>query len=124
MKQIAIRKHYSYFMTNTSEIQKGVFDEKMERLDAEIAELLNKYDLKLISYAMRFIQLEKMSVSHCEKCENIMINRDKNPTGFSSGDATNFYADLDFVIYDGGTHEGKNLCMECLPTSHRWGYFS
>ncbi|NOU22525.1 MAG: hypothetical protein HOO93_12225 [Methyloglobulus sp.] len=124
MKQIAIRKHYSYFMTNTSEIEECVFDEKMEKLDVEVAELLSKYDLKLISQATRFIQLEKMSVSLCEKCENLMINRDKNPAGFSSGDAINFYADLDFVIFDGGTHEGKNLCMECLPISHRWGYFS
>jgi hypothetical protein len=124
MKQIAIRKHYSYFITNTSEIKDCVFDEKMDSLDAEITELFSKYDLKLISHITRFIQLEKMSVSLCEKCENLMVNRDKNPARFGSGDDTSFYADLDFVIYDGGTHEGKNLCMECLPISHRWGYFS
>ena len=54
-----------------------------------------------------------------------MINRDKNPTRFNKED---IWADLDTdyngVIWDGGTHEGKELCMECLPIEHRWGYFS
>ena len=32
--------------------------------------------------------------------------------------------DYNFVVWDGGTYKGKELCMECLPIEHRWGYSS
>jgi len=50
-----------------------------------------------------------------------MVNRDQNPTKF---DNNVLYQDLTWVVLEGGTHEGKSLCEECLPTNHRWGHFS
>ncbi|NJN45603.1 MAG: hypothetical protein HC808_02925 [Candidatus Competibacteraceae bacterium] len=121
MKQIAIRKHFSYFVTDSKEIESGSFDEKLESLDEEMNSLLKKYDLTLVEYETRFIPMEKMSLFHCEKCNHLMINRDLNPAKF---DGNELYSDLAFVVLDGGTHEGMNLCEECLPISHRWGHFS
>ncbi len=121
MKHVALRKHYSYFLTDSNEIENNVFDAKLDQFDEEFRELLKKYDLSWISLKGLFIPMEKMSVFHCGQCKNLMINRDLNPAGF---DDNNLFDDLDLVIYDGGTFEGKNLCQECFPTSHRWGYFS
>jgi hypothetical protein len=50
-----------------------------------------------------------------------MVNRDKNPAGFSDNELA---IEIDHVIYDGGEHEGKKLCEECLPYTHRWGHHS
>jgi len=116
---------YSYFETSSQEIDGCTFDNKLERLDEELKTLLAKYGLKFINHDMRFLPLQKMAAKKCDGCENLMINRDKNPTRF---DKDNLWIDLDsnynFVVLDGGTHEGKELCMECLPIEHRWGYFS
>lgn len=125
MKQFAIRRLYSYFETDTQDIENNTFDQKLELLDEEIKALLLKYGLKTIAHDMRFVQMEKMSVKQCDQCENLMINRDKNPMRFNK---ESLWIDLDtdynFVIWDGGTHNGKELCMECLPIEHRWGYVS
>lgn len=121
MKQIAIRKHYSYFLTDSNEIEGNVIDAEMDQFDVELRVLLEKYNLALIHHETRFIPMDKMSVCHCSKCNNWMINRDKNPTGFDERETFN---DLEYVIYDGGTYEDKELCEECLPISHRWGHFS
>lgn len=125
MKQYAIRRLYSYFEVSSKDIENGAFDEKLEELDVELKALLEKYGLKNLGQDTRFIPRNKMSAMQCENCENLMINRDKNPARFNKGD---LWIDLDndynSVIWDGGTHEGKDLCMECLPIEHRWGYFS
>lgn len=125
MKRYAIRRLYSYFETTEDEITSNVFDEKLDFLDKEIKLLLEKYGLKYISQDMRFIASHKMSVIQCNQCENLMLNRDKNPMRFNK---EQLWIDLDtdynFVIWDGGTYEGKELCMECLPIEHRWGYSS
>jgi hypothetical protein len=121
MKHIAIWKYFSCFETNSEEIEACVFDEKMERLESEVRALLEKYDLKLLAQEGRFIPMSKMSTCYCESCGHLMINRDKNPARF---DGSPLYADLEFVIRDGGIHEGQTLCQECLPVSHRWGLFS
>jgi hypothetical protein len=121
MKQIAIRKHFSYFTTTSSEINGCVFDEKIEKFDEEFHELLKKYGFTSLAHETRFIPIEKMSLCYCEKCNELMVNRDKNPTRF---DRDEFYNDLAYIILDGGIHEGKELCQECLPVTHRWGLFS
>ena len=125
MKRYAIRRLYSYFETTEKEIEEGEFDTKLERLDDEIKKLFEKYDLNYISQDMRFINLKKMSVGKCDQCKNLMLNRDKNPARFNKEDLwIDLDCDYNFVIWDGGTYEGKDLCMECLPVEHRWGYFS
>ncbi len=121
MKQLAIRKHYSCFSTNSSEIDECLFDEKMAQLDEELRVIFKKYGLSLLQHETRFIPFKKMSLCYCEECNQLMINRDKNPCRF---DGDWLYSDLRFVVLDGGTHEGKELCEECLPLSHRWGHFS
>ena len=125
MKRYAIQRLYSYFETTEKEIEEGEFDTKLERLDDEIKKLFEKYDLNYISQDMRFINLKKMSVGKCDQCKNLMLNRDKNPARFNKEDLwIDLDCDYNFVIWDGGTYEGKDLCMECLPVEHRWGYFS
>ena len=125
MKRYAIRRLYSYFETTEKEIEEGEFDTKLGRLDDEIKKLFEKYDLNYISQDMRFINLKKMSVGKCDQCKNLMLNRDKNPARFNKEDLwIDLDCDYNFVIWDGGTYEGKDLCMECLPVEHRWGYFS
>lgn len=125
MKRYAIRRLYSYFETTEKEIEEGEFDTKLEMLDDEIKKLFEKYDLNYISQDMRFINLKKMSVGKCDQCKNLMLNRDKNPARFNKEDLwIDLDCDYNFVIWDGGTYEGKDLCMECLPVEHRWGYFS
>ncbi|MCU7930965.1 MAG: hypothetical protein KZQ90_09200 [Candidatus Thiodiazotropha sp. (ex Codakia rugifera)] len=125
MKQFAIRRLYSYFETTSEEIENCSFDENLEALDNELKVVLAKYGLKLINHDIRFLPMEKMSARKCARCENLMINRDKNPARFNKED---LWIDLDTdyngVTWDGGTHEGKELCMGCLPIEHRWGYFS
>ena len=124
MKHYAIRRLYSYFETTAEQIKEGEFDGKLQRLDDEIKLLFEKYEVNYICDDTRFINLKKMSVGKCENCDNLMLNRDLNPMGFNK---EGLYIDLDCdyncVIWDGGTHEGKNLCMECLPIDHRWGLF-
>lgn len=73
MKKYAVRRHYSYFETNSEEVDKGVFDEKLESFDQEFKALLEKYDLSFISNDTRFIAVQKMSATKCEKCGNLMI---------------------------------------------------
>ena len=125
MKQFAIRRFYSYFETSSEEIDGNSFDEKLEKLDEEIKTLLSKYGLELLSHDTRFVPIEKMSAAKCEQCGNLMINRDKNPARFNKEDLwIDLDSDYNSVIWDGGTHEGKELCMVCLPLEHRWGYCS
>ena len=125
MKNYAIRRLYSYFEITTQDIGDGKFDEKLQQLDDEIKVLFEKYGLNYISQDTRFLNLKKMAVSKCEQCENLMLNRDINPMRFNREDLwVDLDCDYNCVIWDGGTHEGKNLCMECLPIEHRWGYHS
>ncbi|MDO6388476.1 hypothetical protein [Uliginosibacterium sp. 31-12] len=121
MKHIAIWKYFSSFETTSEEIDSSAFDNKLEQVESEIRALLSKHGLKLLSQEGRFIPMEKMSTCYCDSCGHLMINRDENPARF---DGSPLYADLEFVILDGGNHEGRSLCQECLPISHRWGLFS
>ncbi|MBU2712308.1 hypothetical protein [Zooshikella harenae] len=125
MKQFAIRRFYSYFETNSEEIENCSFDEKLTAFDNELEKLLERYDLKLLNIDTRFIPQKKMSATKCEQCDNLMVNRDKNPARFNKEDLwIDLDSDYNGIVWDGGTFEGKDLCMECLPLEHRWGYFS
>jgi len=121
MKHLAIKKYYTSFSIDSVEIENNVSSEQIESLDKELDELFKKYNMTLLEHDTRFIPIEKMSLSYCEKCNHLMINRDKNPTKF---DGDEFYSDLGFIILNGGTDNGMDLCEECLPISHRWGHFS
>lgn len=121
MEQIAIRKHFSYFKTTSEEIDNSVFDERLEHLDAELKDLFKKYGVDLIESETLFLPIKKLSIYHCEQCGHLMVNRDQNPTRFDNNE---LYDNLEYVVFNGGTHDGKNLCEECLPPTHRWGHNS
>lgn len=121
MKHIAIQKIFSFFYIESKEIESTEFEEKLTALDQEIKILLKKYGLEKAETCTSFFGLEKYSICKCENCQHLMVNRDKNPTGFSGNDLAH---EIDFIIYDGGVHNGKILCEECLPLTHRWGLHS
>jgi hypothetical protein len=121
MKKIAIRKNFSYFYTNSIEIASGGFDDKLEALDLEMKALLKKYGIEGGLGHTTFYGLEKYSICNCEQCGHLMVNRDQNPAGFSGNELV---AEIEYLIYDGGELEGKKLCEECLPFTHRWGHHS
>jgi hypothetical protein len=125
MKTFAIRRTYSYIEINSSEVNEDSFDQKLEELDSDIKTLHDNHGVNFICTDTRFISSDKMSVRVCESCQNLMINRDKNPAGFDSDSLwKDAVQDTTLFILNGGTHAGKELCMECLPPSHRWGLFS
>lgn len=118
MKQIAIRKNFSYFLTDSDEIESDVVRERLEALDREMSALFKKYGVEVADGYTTFYSFEKYSICNCKKCDHIMVNRDKNPAGFSRDELTH---EIELVIYDGGEFEGQELCEECLPFTHRWG---
>ncbi len=121
MKHIAIRKMFSYFYTTSEEIDTGEFDDKLYELNKEIKKLLSKYGLQSAGDCTSFYGMKKYSITHCDKCGHLMADRDLNPIGFSSNELAE---DIEYVIYNGGQHEGKTLCENCLPLTHRWGLHS
>lgn len=123
MKQFAIKRLYSYFETTSQEIKDDIFDEKIAAFDEELRALLEKYDLRYICDDTRFITAQQMSVQKCEQCNNLMLNRDKNSMRFNKEDLwIDLDTDYNFIIWDGGSYEDRELCMDCLPIGHRWGY--
>lgn len=121
MKQIAIKRTFSFYFTNSDETNSGVLDQKYEKLHHEMIELFEKYDVQMAESCTSYYGVEKYSIEHCESCQKLMINRDKNPAGFGNSE---FVEDAKFTIINGGILDGKNLCEECLPINHRWGLHS
>jgi hypothetical protein len=121
MKEIAIRKTLSYFFTDSEEIKSCAFDEKLEKLHEEMVLLFEKYDISMGDTCTHFVGMEKFSICNCDSCGNLMMNRDKNPNGFGNDE---IYCDYNYAVIDGGEHEAKILCEECLPIVHRWGLHS
>lgn len=121
MKQIAIRTEFSYFYTDTDEGESGAYQDKLEALESEMKLLLNKYGIESSGGHTTFYGLEKYSIRHCKQCDFLMVNRDENPAGFSDKEVV---TEMEYVIRDGGEHEGVMLCDECLPFTHRWGHHS
>ncbi|WP_299615763.1 hypothetical protein [uncultured Tateyamaria sp.] len=121
MRYMTFMKHLSMFETTTEEVEDGLNDEKMERLFDELKAVFSKYNVTLSHWEAAPFPMAKLSMTRCEECSQLMINRDKNPTKFGPSD---HFEDSDSLCLDGGTNNGRELCEECLPTSHRWGHFS
>lgn len=121
MKQIVVRKGFSYFYTNSEEIDSGAIDEKLSALEIELEQVFQKFGFIKASGYTSFYGLEKYSVTNCVDCGSLMVNRDKNPAGFGVNELN---TELEFVFRDGGNFNGKELCDECLPSTHRWGLSS
>jgi hypothetical protein len=121
MKHIAVKKVFSYYYTDSDEIENCSLDEKMDSLDSELRQLFVKYGVTVAEGYTSFYGVDKYSIELCQQCGHLMINRDKNPAGLP---AASWAADLEWVFSDGGTVDGKTLCERCLPHSHRWGHSS
>ena len=123
MKNIALRKFFFHYELDSSEINDLSYEKNLEKFDEELLLLIEKYGIKFGESITRFLPMKKMSVMYCEQCNHLFMNRDQNPAGF---DGDEMFQDdgLEYVILNGGTHDEKNLCEECLPVEHRWGHFS
>lgn len=125
MTTFAIKRSYGFLEIETSALEDEALQQRMDDLDRAIRELHEAHGFRFICGDTRFLNSRKLSICVCHACDNLMINRDKNPAGFGQGELwRDFVSDANSVIFDGGTHGGKELCMECLPIEHRWGYFS
>lgn len=121
MKQVVFLKHLSLFETTTDDMEDRLDERRLKALYDDLQAVFEKHEISLKSYEVSSLPMEKLSIQHCRECNQLMINRDLNPTKFGGGAD---YLDHDELCLDGGTHEGKNLCAECLPVSHRWGHFA
>jgi hypothetical protein len=121
MKQIVFLKHLSLFETTTDDMEDRFNEFTLKALYDDLRVVFEKHGIDLKSYEASSLPMEKMSIQHCNVCNQLMVKRDLNPTKFGTDVS---YAEYDELWLDGGTHEGKNLCEECLPVSHRWGHFS
>ena len=121
MKHVVFLKYLSLFETTTDEMEDRLDESNLKALYDELQTVFNKHGISLKSYEASSFPMKKMAIQHCKECNQLMVNRDLNPTKFG-GSA--HYLDQDELCLDGGTYEGKDLCEECLPVSHRWGHFS
>ena len=85
----------------------------IESLSRDIEKVLKKYNISYQGYEMLTLHKDKYSITSCEKCKNLMINRDKNPIGIEEECFFN-------MLYNGGSVEERQLCEMCLPEDHRW----
>ncbi len=120
MKQLGLSKIFGYYYTSSEELEGDALDLKFEGFSQELEQLFKKYGMKFTDSYTTFYGLEKHSISNCQKCNRLMVNRDKNPLGLSENPTD----ETGHVVYDGGEVEGKILCEECLPHIHRWGHSS
>ncbi len=118
MKHLGFSKIFSYYYSTSDEIEGDELDSRFENFGKELDELFQKYGMKFADSYTTFYGLEKYSICNCEKCNQLMVNRDKNPAGFGKLEIS---SDIECAIYDGGELDGKVLCEECLPDTHRWG---
>jgi hypothetical protein len=115
MKHLVIRKSYSCFYTDSNQTENDEANEKLEELQAALNKVLKEHNVSGEFGYSTFLNTEKHSICDCNKCNHVMVNRDKNPVGVSDNDK-----DINWVILDGGEYKGAFLCEECLPVTHRW----
>ncbi len=118
MKHIAIGKIFTSFFTTTEEMDGDGYDKRLGSFYTEFRALCKKHNIDFADSYMSLLGMEKYAIHSCDSCNKLMLNRDKNPTGFGE-EAHN--SELNWVVMDGGEHEGKLLCEDCLPSTHRWG---
>ena len=117
MKHLQPTKIRIHRTTNEHDID----DEALSNLSEELRLVIEKHGFELITTETYSLELEKFSISKCESCDQLFVNRDINPMGL---DKDYVPEDINVIIYDGGHHEGKGLCESCLPHTHRWGHYS
>ncbi|MCX4030521.1 hypothetical protein H0A36_26975 [Endozoicomonas sp. SM1973] len=117
MKHLQPTKFWITKITSEHDIDYDAVDSLRE----ELRPIIEKHGFNLSLTETFSLGLEKLSITSCEKCEQLFVNRDFNPCGL---DKDYVPEDIDVIIYDGGTFEGKQLCELCLPHSHRWGHSS
>ena len=93
----------------------------IDALMDEINPILEKHGFMSSMSETFSIGIVKNSIYECEDCGQIFVNRDENPAGL---DKDYLPEDINIIIYDGGSHDGKQICELCLPHTHRWGHSS
>lgn len=93
----------------------------LDALIDEIEPIVKKHGFSLSTNETISLNLQKFSIQNCSSCDKLMVNRDLNPVGL---DKDYVFDNLDYLILDGGSHDNKSLCEECLPLTHRWGHSS
>jgi len=108
--------HYISHITFNGLIEhstKELDSKTIELLSRDIQKILGKYGISYQGYEMLTLNKNKYSITECEKCKNLMINRNENPIGIEE---ECFFG----TLHNGGSVEGKQLCEMCLPDDHRW----
>ena len=121
MKHIAIGKIFTSFVTTTKEMDGDGYDKRLGSFYTEFRTLCEKHDIDFADSYISLLGMDKYAIRSCDNCNKLMLNRDKNPMGFGE-EAHN--SELNWVVLDGGENEGKILCEDCLPSTHRWGQSS
>jgi hypothetical protein len=117
MKYLGLSKIFSYYEVTSEELDDDALEQRFDNFRKELVELFDKHGVKFADSYTAFYGMEKYSICNCQKCNQLMLNRDKNPAGFSEHPSD----ETGLVVYDGGESEGRILCEECLPATHRWG---
>lgn len=121
MKQIVFLKHLSLFETATDKVDTKLDENNLKALFDDLQGVYQKHGIRLKSYEVARFPMDKLSIQYCQECGQLMIDRDANPMKFAGSE---YFADQNQICLDGGMYNGKKLCEECLPVSHRWGHFS
>lgn len=114
MGYIAINKINCFAEISEKEFIEDTFIERINKLNDELKSLLSKYNIEFKSTETLYLNKKKYSIVKCEKCNHLMIDREKNP----AKSELDLFADD--IIYDGAKHSDKYLCEDCLPANHRW----
>ena len=93
----------------------------VDALREELLPIIEKHGFSLSRAETFSLGLERYSIGNCGKCAQLFVNRDVNPCGI---DKEYVPEDVAMIIYDGGSHDGQQLCELCLPHNHRWGHAS
>ncbi len=96
-------------------------DQAIARVVEELLPIIQQHGFTFETWVSVQLGLSKYSIQDCEACGQRFVNRDQNPAGL---DPDYVPDSTPYAIMDGGTHEGRKLCEECLPITHRWGLCS
>lgn len=111
----------SRFLISKVNPSSDIDDESIDELLDKLIPLFEEHGFVFNEHESISLGLDKLSIQRCNECEQLFVNRDLNPAGL---DADYVFDNTEYAILDGEEHDGKSLCEECLPTSHRWGHES
>lgn len=112
MRNIAIRKDFSFFYVDPKEVESTSHDQKLDSLNRELKSLFAKYGIETAGGFTTLYDTNKCSIINCEKCGHLMINNLKSSEN-------ELVQDIQQVVCVGEKIEGKFICENCRLKSHR-----